>query len=75
MDLFSNIEIEIFILNDTYVCYFHNLRSISSSLSLKLNLHLKGALVLQNSQRRESFLYKSGSEYDVQSPRWDLEDS
>jgi len=29
----------------------------------------KGALVLQNSQRRESFLYKSGSEYDVQSPR------
>ena len=26
-------------------------------------------LVLQNSQRRESFLYKSGSEYDVASPR------
>ena len=26
-------------------------------------------LVLQNSQRRESFLYKSGSEYDVGSPR------
>jgi len=26
-------------------------------------------LVLQNSQRRESFLYKSGSDYDVASPR------
>ena len=27
-------------------------------------------LVLQNSQRRESFLYKSGSDYDVASPRY-----
>ena len=30
----------------------------------------KKGLVLQNSQRRESFLYKSGSDYDVASPRW-----
>ena len=36
----------------------------------KLNFFTKKGLVLQNSQRRESFLYKSGSDYDVASPRW-----
>ena len=40
----------------------------TSSFS-QLKLSAKKGLVLQNSQRRESFLYKSGSDYDVASPR------
>ena len=43
-----------------YALLFHN-----------WNFLRKKGLVLQNSQRRESFLYKSGSDYDVASPRWE----